>query len=58
MILQFIIKVIALSAVISFLIKILAPFLEIQPYNGLAIMIVLTPSIVLGAVLFRRFVQS
>ncbi|PSO49553.1 MAG: hypothetical protein BRC33_06440 [Cyanobacteria bacterium SW_9_44_58] len=54
----FILKVFVLSAMISVLIKLLAPYVEINPSALLAIGMVLTPSVILGIVLGQRFLQS
>jgi len=55
---KFVIKVILLSSLISVVIKLLSPIIEISPSNALAITIVLTPTVVLGIILWRRFLQS
>lgn len=54
----FILKVFVFSAMISVLIKSLAPYVEINPSALLAISMVVTPSVILGVVLGRRFLQS
>lgn len=55
---KFVIKVIVLSSFISVLIKLLSQLIEISPSNVLAITMVLTPTVVLSIVLWRRFLQS
>lgn len=54
----FILKVFVFSAIISVLIKSLSPYVEINPSALLAISMVVTPSVILGVVLGRRFLQS
>jgi len=54
----FILKVFLVSTVISVLIKLLAPYVELSPSGWLAISMVLTPTVILGVVLGQRFLQS
>ncbi|MFW6315680.1 MAG: hypothetical protein ACOC1Z_01110 [Cyanobacteriota bacterium] len=54
----FILKVFLLSAIISTFIKLLAPYFELNPSGSLAIAIVFMPAVILGMVLWRRFLQA
>lgn len=54
----FILKVFLFSAVISVVIKSVAPYVEINSSAALAIGMVLTPAVVLGMLLWQRFLQS
>lgn len=51
----FILKVVLLSAIISISIKLLAPYVELNPSGSLAIAMVFTPAVILGMILWRRF---
>jgi len=53
----FILKVFLFSTVVSVVIKLIAPYIEIQPVGWLAISIVFTPIVALGFVLWQRFLQ-
>lgn len=53
----FILKVFLFSTVISILIKFLAPYVTISPSAWLAIAIVSTPTVILGILLWQRFLQ-
>lgn len=52
--LGFLIKVFGLSTLLSIAIKYLGPLLPVSDSNGLALMIVLTPSLLLGLLLGLR----
>lgn len=54
----FIFKVVLLSAIISTAIKLLAPYVNLHPSASLAIAIVLSPAVILGIVLWQRFVKA
>lgn len=56
--LVFIIKVVLLSAIISTSIKLLAPYVDLNPSASLAIAMVLTPAVIVGIVLWRRFLNA
>ncbi len=51
----FIVKVFLLSAGISSVIKLVAPYVEVSPSAGLAMTMVLMPVVILGIILGRRF---
>jgi len=53
----FIIKVFLFSTLVSVVIKLIAPYVEVQPIGWLAIAIVFMPIVTLGLVLWRRFLQ-
>ena len=51
----FIVKVFLFSTLVSVVIKLIAPYVEVQPIGWLAIAIVFMPIAALGLVLWRRF---
>ncbi|WP_041596144.1 hypothetical protein [Halothece sp. PCC 7418] len=53
----FILKVFLFSTIVSVLIKLLAPYVEVQPLAWLALIIVFTPIVSLGILLWQRFLQ-
>lgn len=53
----FIVKVFLFSTLVSVVIKLIAPYVEVQPIGWLAITIVVMPIVTLGLVLWRRFLQ-
>lgn len=53
-----ILKVFLLSTLISILIKFSGLYINLNPSGILAICIVITPTIILGVVLWRRFLKS
>jgi hypothetical protein len=55
---RFILKILLVSAVISAAIKYLAPFLSIAPTPINALLLVLSPTILTGLVLWRRSLNS
>ena len=54
----FVIKVLLLSAVLSFLIKYGGRYILIQPTNAIATVIVISPSIVIGLVLGWQYIKK
>lgn len=56
--LGFVLKVFGLSALLSIIIKDLGPLLPISESNGLALAVVLTPSLFLGLLLILRGQRS
>lgn len=55
---EFILKVFILSAVLSLIIKYVCPSLNVTAESGLALIIVLLPSIVLAIALWWRYQQQ
>ncbi len=53
----FIVKVFLFSTLVSVVIKLIAPYVEVQPIGWLAITIVIMPIVTLGLLLWRRFLQ-
>ncbi|MDR9402116.1 MAG: hypothetical protein RI580_01630 [Halothece sp. Uz-M2-17] len=53
----FILKVFLFSTFISVIIKLIAPYIEVQPLGWLALTIVFTPIVSLGVFLWQRFLQ-
>jgi hypothetical protein len=53
----FILKVFLFSTVVSVVIKLIAPYVEVQPVVWLAISIVFAPIVALGIVLWQRFLK-
>lgn len=54
----FILKVLLWSAGLSFLIKYGGRYLPIQPTNTIALIIVILPSLVIGLILGRQYLQG
>lgn len=54
----FVVKIFLFSTVISVFIKSLAPYVEISPSAWLAVAIVVAPAMILGIILWQRFLQS
>ena len=53
----FILKVFLFSAIVSSVIKLVAPYVEINPSGWAAISMVFAPIVILGIVLWRRILQ-
>jgi hypothetical protein len=53
----FILKVFLFSTLVSVVIKLIAPYIEVQPIGWLAITIVFMPIVALGLVLWQRFLE-